>query len=268
MPRKNASPTDKTGLAQRILSLLEDAGDWHSGEELARRLNVSRMTVAKHVAALRGAGHIIQARTHKGYLLEIKAEPFREASTNPWLKTRILGRAGWREFSETGSTNNEAIAWALSGAPSGAVVAAETQTDGKGRRGHDWFSSSRGLSASVVLRPAGRELSGDAVTRHALESMRQAILEIVDVETDCKAPNDLYLGGKKICGILAETGWRGDEQDWLVLGVGCNVAVLPEEFPGAIADRVTSLYASTGAVVSKNRLFAGFLNHFEKALRL
>lgn len=258
--QKNTVAMDKPGPGQRILRLLENAGGWHSGEELARTLGVSRTAVAKHVAALREAGHVIRSRTHKGYWLEIKAEPLRAASANAWLTTKILGRNGWREFDTVGSTNNEAIAWALAGAPEGAVVTAETQTGGKGRKGHDWFSSPRGLAVSVILRPGRAE----GVTRAALEAMQAAAFEVAGARTDIKEPNDLYLNGKKICGILAETGWRGDEPDWLVLGVGCNVAVLPEEFPEEIAGRVTSLYAETGRVVSKNRLFAAFLNRFEK----
>lgn len=253
--------------AQRVLRLLENAGCWHSGEELARRLGVSRMAVAKHVAALRAAGHIIRSRTNKGYWLEIPAETLREAAAAPWLTTKILGRNGWKEFAETGSTNNEAILWALAGAPEGAVVVAETQTDGRGRKGHEWFSSPRGVAASILLRPAGRAgLTDETATTRALESMRAAVQDTAGVAAECRAPNDLYVNGKKLCGVLAETGRRGGEPDWLVVGVGCNVNVLPEEFPEPIAPRVTSLYAETGRPASKNKLFAMFLNHFETAL--
>ncbi len=265
----NTAATGETAPGQRILHLLENAGGWHSGEALARTLGVSRTAVAKHVAALRDAGHVIRSRTHKGYWLEIKAEPLRADSANTWLTTKTLGRNGWREFAETGSTNNEAIAWALAGAPEGAVVTAETQTDGRGRKGHDWFSSPRGVAASVILRPGtpGQRpgaLTGETATRAALKAMQAATLETAGVRTDIREPNDLCLNGKKLCGILAEAGWRGGEPDWIVLGAGCNVAVLPEEFPGTIAGRVTSLYAETGQVVSKNRLLAAFLNHFEE----
>lgn len=264
--------------ARHILRLLESAAGWQSGEELAQRLGVSRMSVAKHVAALRDAGHVIRARTRKGYFLEIQAEPVRSAEVAKHLnpRTKILGRREWREFGETGSTNNEAIAWALAGAAEGAVVAAERQTGGKGRKGRDWFSSPRGLAVSVVLRPGQpggfSGITGESATRTALEAMRRAVAATANIGADTaeskkpggKEPNDLYVNGKKICGILAETGWRGDEPDWLVLGVGCNVSVLPEEFPEAIAGRVTSLYAETGRAVSKNRLLAEFLNNFEE----
>lgn len=267
MKRKCKPQSEKRSPAERILAALDTAGGWRSGEELADMLGVSRAAVAKHIAALREFGHIIQSRTHKGYLLQLKADRIDRGLVEKCLETAVLGRQAWRILDEAESTNTEAITWALNGCPTGSVVTAERQNGGKGRRGHAWFTSPRSLSVSLVLRPEGGG-DGAAATHAALAAMREAIARSTGLETTIKKPNDLYLGGKKICGILVESGLRGDEPDWVVLGAGCNVNVLPSEFPDDIRDRVTSLYAEGAVSVSRNELLARFLNALEPLLPL
>lgn len=266
MSKKCKRQSEKLSPADRILAFLDAADGWLSGEELAEKLGVSRAAVAKHVVALRAYGHVIHSRTHKGYFLELKAERIDREAVEKHLQTQILGRREWRILDEAESTNNEAIAWALAGAPEGSVVSAERQSGGKGRKGHAWFSSPRGLSVSVILRPETGRGDGTATTRAALEAIRKAVLQTTGLKATIKKPNDLYLDGKKICGMLAESGLRGSEPDWLVLGVGCNVTVLPDEFPDDIRERVTSLYAAGAGSVSKNELLGRFLTLLEPLL--
>lgn len=246
---------------------MEDCDGWISGEELAEALGISRAAVAKHVDALRKAGHVIQARTHKGYRLEVKAERIDRDRIAAGLRTRLFGRTGWRILDSTTSTNTEAITWALSGGPEGAVITAERQTDGKGRKGHDWFSSPRGLHFSIILPPDGRTIRARRVTDAALAAVAEALSEFSPVRPRIKKPNDLLLNGKKICGVLVESGMRGGDPDWLVLGIGCNVNVPAGEFPEGIRDKVTSLYLESGQTVSKNGLLASILNRLEPLLR-
>lgn len=268
MPQKCNPRTKKSSPADRVLSFLDLAQGWVSGEELAKRLGVSRAAVAKHVAALRVCGHVIHSRTHKGYFLELRAERIERELVERDLRTRVLGRGGWRILDEAESTNTEAITWALAGAPEGAIVTAERQSGGKGRKGHAWFSSPRGLSVSIILRPKNIKTSGAAITRCALKAMREAIALTAGLTAMIKEPNDLYLDGGKICGVLAESGMRADELDWLILGAGCNVNVLPEEFPAELRGRVTSLYAAGAGSISKNELLGHFLTALEPLLSI
>ena len=252
---------------ERILARLAK-GDWVSGEELADEFGISRAAIAKHMGKLRRDGNVIRSRTHKGYMLEAPIERLCRDSVFPLLRTSTLGRTEWRELESAPSTNTEAISWALGGGPVGGVVTAYEQTQGKGRRGHTWFSSPRGIHFSAILPPFRKAAECARVNMAALQAVRQAIITAAGVEAVIKKPNDLLLNGKKICGILVESGLRGGETDWLVVGIGCNVNVLPEEFPADIGARVTSILAETGTVASTSLLAAEALNYLEEQLDL
>ena len=252
----------KKNIPARIIDLLGKGGKWHSGEELAELFGVSRAAVGKHVAALRKVGHVIAASTNRGYALLVKYEPIDNKIVRSLLRTRIVGQSDWRTLTETTSTNNEAIAWALAGAPAGSVVTAEQQTHGKGRIGREWFSSVHGLHFSVVLRP--KSADDPTVVKHMLSAIASAIETHAGVKAAIKEPNDLLVNGRKVAGVLTESGRRGNELEWLVIGAGGNVNVPEAEFPAAIKPKATSLYEISGHTISKNILLAEILNRFEK----
>lgn len=254
----------KIDVRGQILQTLTRADGWVSGEDLAEKLDVSRAAVGKHIAQLRREGSYIQSSTRKGFWLRVPAERIDPALIARDLATACLGRKRWVCLEETTSTNTEAVALALDGVETGTVVTAETQSRGKGRKGHVWFSSPRGLQFSVILPP---ETDADgALTEKAQQALIAALQTLSPVVPIPKPPNDVLLAGSKIAGILVETGLRGAEADWLVLGIGCNVNVLPEEFPPDLAGVMTSVFAHTNTFLSKNRLLAEFLTLLERAL--
>lgn len=266
MTRKsNTQPREKV-TPGKVLAFLSKDGEWYSGEDLALRLGISRAAIAKHIAHLRRDGHVIESITNRGYRLAVPAEPMSRQTAAEHLETVILGRSEWRVLRETSSTNNEAIAWALAGAETGVLVTADLQTGGKGRKGHRWFSSPHALQFSLILRPSNKRLKDDSVMDAALEAIRQAVDECAGVTARIKKPNDLYVGERKIAGVLIESGTRAGEPDWLALGIGCNVNVPPDTFPKEIRDKVASLYEISGKVTSRNRLLAVFLNRLEARL--
>lgn len=245
-----------------LLDWLAESDGWRSGEEIAGRLGISRAAVAKRVATLRRAGHAIESTPRRGHRLLARADVLTEATVKPWLRTRSWGRGAWRVAAETGSTNDDAIALLAEGAPEGDVVLAERQTRGKGRKAHGWFTAPRGLHFSVTLRPtrAGK-----------VESLTQAAAEVVarTVGGVFAPPNDVMLDGYKVAGILVETGWRGGELDWAVLGVGCNVNALATDFPPALRKTAGSLLGVTGQWRDRPALLAELLRRIEtRYLRL
>ena len=172
-----------------------------------------------------------------------------------------LGLLGSRVlyFPVTGSTNDVAatLAASLKAASEGAVVIAETQTAGRGRRGREWFSPpGSGLYVSVVLRP-GRSLGagGNRATKLLTLAAGVALVEAVETATglgvDLKWPNDLYIGRRKLAGILAEAG-GGEPDDGIVIGFGINVGAAA--YPPEIGDRATSLESELGRHVDRARL--------------
>ncbi len=148
------------------------------------------------------------------------------------------------------------------------MILAEHQTQGRGRKGDVWRSLPRGLQFSVLLRPDARTWNAAAMTGLAALAVARAVADLTALEPFVKAPNDVHIKGRKLAGTLVETGLRGDEPDWAVVGIGCNVNALPEDFPPeeCLEDgrpRFTSLLAETGRCLSRPALLASILEHLE-----
>ena len=150
-------------------------------------------------------------------------------------------RIKWLE--EVDSTNNELLRH-VGDADNLSVVAAVTQTAGRGQRGNCWFSApGDNLTFSFLLRPEhlpARELM--AVTCLATLAVRDTLRE-EGVPAVIKWPNDIYVGKKKICGMLVESGLDGADIAWSVVGIGINLN--QTEFPGEVMN-ATSLKRLTG----------------------
>ena len=161
-----------------------------------------------------------------------------------------LGRLGspFYFFPTLESTNETAASLAA-----GAVVVADQQTAGRGRRGHAWFSPpASGLYVSVVLAPRLATIdplrATQLVTLGAGVAIAEALETSAGLRADLKWPNDLYVGRRKLAGILAESSG-----DTVVLGYGINVA--PSAFPAELRDRATSIESELGRGVDRDELF-------------
>ena len=247
-----------------ILELLEETGDWRSGEEISGLLGISRAAVAKHVAALRTRGHAIASLTRRGYRLLVKNDPLEAAEVQHALRAKRLGRKEWHVFAETTSTNNEAVRLAMEGAPEGTVVFAERQTKGHGRKGKAWFSAPRGLQFSIILRPEPPEAVLEHLHALGALAVAEALEERSGLSAQTKEPNDVLMNGRKTAGVLAVTGFRAEEADWAVLGIGCNANALAEDFPQELRDRVTSPLAEGAPPLSRSLLLAAILDRLDE----
>jgi BirA family biotin operon repressor/biotin-[acetyl-CoA-carboxylase] ligase len=135
---------------------------------------------------------------------------------------------------ETGSTNDDAIGMARSGAAHGTLVWARRQTRGRGRRGRAWASPEGNLHVSIVLRPGTEARRAGEIAFVAGLAVADACLALApEADIRCKWPNDVLAGGRKIGGLLIESSFRGTAVDWIVAGIGLNLAVHPDdaEFP-------------------------------------
>ncbi len=148
-----------------------------------------------------------------------------------------------------GSTNDAAASL-----PVGAVVVADEQTAGRGRRGHTWFSApGAGLYVSVVLAPATARVDPARATMlltlAAGVALAEAIEAAVGLHVDLKWPNDLFVSRRKLAGILAEAGGEA-----VVLGYGINIAA--SAFPPELRDRATSIESELGRAVDREAVLA------------
>jgi len=141
-------------------------------------------------------------------------------------------------FRVTDSTNERAKELADAGAPHGTLVTADEQSAGRGRQGRTWSAPPR---SSLLLSLLVRELE----ERHALLPLTAAVAvcqALTDVDCEIKWPNDVWIDGRKVCGILLE---GRPQEGWAVLGIGLNVNVRPDDLPPELRDTATSLAAVT-----------------------
>jgi BirA family biotin operon repressor/biotin-[acetyl-CoA-carboxylase] ligase len=167
---------------------------------------------------------------------------------------------GLRTFEQAASTNDVALAWATEGAPDLALVYAEEQTSGRGRGDRRWFTPpGTALAFSLVLRPfPGEEQSVPLFSGLGAIAVCEA-LGMRGLRPEIKWPNDVLLNRRKVCGILAETVWMGDNADSIVLGIGVNVK--PEAVPPTdqLNFPATSIETEMGKSVDRLTLFSDVL---------
>lgn len=191
--------------------------------------------------------------------------PLSEAGIGQALKTRKFGRP-IHCFPVVDSTNETIRGLADRGAGEGTAVVAETQLRGRGRRGREWFSpSGEGICLSLLLRPNLPPPKFSGITLLAAAAVSWAIEEQTGLQTVLKWPNDILLEGRKVCGILAETGTDRAGKRYLVLGIGINVG--GKEFPPELRGRAISLRMAGGRDLDRTRLIAGILGRLEELYR-
>jgi len=182
-----------------------------------------------------------------------------------------LGASFGRPFflcDETGSTNDDARRAAADGAPHGAAFFAESQTRGRGRGNHHWFSPpGMNLHGSVLLRtgdsPYFESSRLPAITLAYGVAVAATARAFLDADIRLKWPNDVLVGGRKLAGILVETTFRGDRPSALIVGVGLNVH--ETQFPPALEDRATSFALSGAPGCDRSRMAARLLLEIERA---
>ena len=168
-----------------------------------------------------------------------------------------------RVHDAVGSTNDEALEWALAGAPEGAVVTADQQTQGRGRWSRGWLSPpGRSISLSLVLRPSDPAVTGFVTTVLGV-AVAEAIETAGGVTCGIKWPNDVVVEGRKVAGILVESRSSGEGVDAVVAGVGVNVSWSPEEMPEEIRGGATSLVAAGTGPLPRGPLIALMLGSIE-----
>lgn len=174
-----------------------------------------------------------------------------------------------RFFAEIGSTNTEALEWAKKGAPNGALVVTNHQTQGRGRWGRLWSSApGKLLQFSLILRP--RLLPGQLglVTTALGVACAEAIEALCRVQPTIKWPNDVRIDRRKVAGILVETELSGSSVEVVVAGMGINVGWSAEEVPEELRDTTTSLHIATGGnPPDRVELLRAVLEAFERRYR-
>jgi len=189
-----------------------------------------------------------------------------EAET-PAIAWESMGVAG---FFQIASTNEEAQLRARQGAHAPLLVYAESQTDGRGRKGRRWDSPlHEGLYFSLVLRPRQPLRWWPILTHLAAVALAQTLQDLYTkrivsspLSIDLKWPNDVMLSGKKTAGILLEATSVGRDGHAAIIGVGVNVG--PASIPSSLAEQATAISKEAGVGIPRRQLLIRFLCNLQQ----
>lgn len=258
---KEASTKDK------VLNILKkNANTYISGQEIADTLFITRAGIWKAIKSLREGGYTIESVTNKGYRLVSSFD-----SVNVDFIKESLGKKfplKYFSYEEVPSTND--VAKELSGEKGDLLVLANSQSEGRGRKGRAFFSpKDTGLYLSLLIHPEIPFSKATYLTCIAAESMVLSIQDTLGIETSIKWVNDIFFEDKKIAGILTETFGSLEEEypEYVVVGVGINIYPFGEDLPTDIKKRAGFLVKNGQPVENlKNLLCINFVKHFYRFL--
>ena len=248
-------------MREKVIKAILDSGEnFMSGEQLSKKLGISRTAVWKHINALREEGYNIESVNKKGYRLAEKPDDILSSENIAYnLPTEFIGKKVIH-LDTVGSTNDYAkeIGNKVSG---GTLIISEQQTKGKGRLGRVWKSKSGdGIWMSLIINQKIEPNKTPFLTMVAGASVVMALSNL-DVEASIKWPNDIIVHNKKICGILTELSAEMERVNYVVIGIGINIKTI--DFPDEIKEKATSLYKE-GYKLSRVDIVRQFCIEFEK----
>lgn len=233
--------------------LLSDPARFFSGEEVAESLGISRQALWKKITSLRKKGWSVEGKPGKGYRLvsipsHVEFEDLRAvlSGMNFWEEIHIL--------ESVDSTNTFLLKRSEEGVKT-AIAIGDTQISGRGRMGRRWFSPpGKNVNMSLLLPLAVSLAMSPAITIIAGLSVARAIWKKLKIPCQVKWPNDVYLSGKKLCGILTEMIAEFDATRSVIIGIGMNVNSEKKEFPHDIQDSVISLKEFSGKDIMRSEV--------------
>lgn len=248
------------GTKKKVLEILSNSQGYVSGAELAKVIGVTRNSVWKAVSKLKCQGYEICADSN-GYKLIVNEGAFDEINIKRYLKNEH----SLYIYKEETSSNTVAKALCQKGENEGSVVIVESQTAGRGRMGRSFLSSSEnGLYMSIILRPKIKADKCVALTVACAVAVAKAIEETSGIECGIKWVNDIYIGGKKCCGILTEASldFETGGLEYAIVGIGVNLCPPTEGFHEEIKEIACGVYEKEYPKGYKSKLCASIINNF------
>ncbi len=234
-----------------------------SGEELSKKLGVTRTSVWKNINKLKEEGYIIESSTNKGYMLIDAPDTLYPAEIKRLLNTKIIGNE--IIFIESiDSTNNYGKKICGKEFVEGTIIIAEEQTTGRGRLGRNWISpKGEGIWMSILLKPNLKPEQASQLTILAAYAAAKSIRDMLELDALIKWPNDIVIDGRKACGILTEMGAEIDRINYLIVGIGINVNIEEKSFYANSLNTATSLRIEKGEAIDRKALLAKVIENFE-----
>lgn len=256
--------------AFNILKILERSPNTISGEIISNELGVTRSAVLKSIKELRLLGYDIESSKKDGYRLVQSSSKLLPYEVQKSLRTTIIGKQ-MRHFENTQSTNNVGKQICTEEDPAkvhGTVIIAEKQTGGVGRLGRAWISPTGGIWITIILKPKVPIDRIFMITMAGAVAVARAIRKEFDIGALIKWPNDIFVGKKKIGGLLLEISADEDVVHYGLVGIGINVNNPVKDFAADLQRDITSISTEVGADVDRAPFLAQILREFETRFNL
>jgi BirA family biotin operon repressor/biotin-[acetyl-CoA-carboxylase] ligase len=235
-----------------------------SGQELSQSLQISRTAIWKAIKQLKEEGYEIEALKKTGYLLHRPTVISKEVIKSLSIPDNRIQEIQIKEH--TNSTQIDAKRLALEKPNQDLLVISKKQTQTRGRFVRSYFAPNNDnfISMSLVAQHQNNFPEVTNYTLLAAVSVVKAIEILTDKKPEIKWVNDIYLNGKKICGILSEatTDLESNQLTSIIIGIGINFNIQPQEFPEELRKTATSLFVDEIPYISRNELIAGIWNQF------
>ncbi|WP_027623081.1 biotin--[acetyl-CoA-carboxylase] ligase [Clostridium lundense] len=250
-------------MKEEILNLLKkNSNSFISGQYISEKLGVTRTSIWKYMNTLKEEGYEIESVSKKGYKLIASPDILTFHEIKEYLNTKYIGKK-LVYFNSIDSTNTKAKELASLGEENGTVIISEEQTGARGRLGRNWCSpKGKGIWLSIILKPDIDPMNVAKVTQVAGAAVCKSILDM-GITTYIKWPNDIVINSKKVCGILTEMSGELNMVNYVVLGIGINVNIDPQEIPKDLKEVATSLKIEEGKSINRKELTGKLLNNFE-----
>ncbi|WP_281738533.1 biotin--[acetyl-CoA-carboxylase] ligase [Enterococcus dispar] len=242
----------------QVLKLLKQSNNTLSGEKIAQKLAISRTAVWKAIKELEKGGYTFEhLKTGYRYLPQDRLDDLAIATGLPDLAVAT------KDISE--STMKDAKLAQVSGVKAPFLVVADMQTAAHGRFNRPFFAQKgEGIYMSLLLTPNQSFAELPQYTILAAVAVCQAIEKLTPYKPEIKWVNDIYLDGRKICGILSEaqSDFESGIISHVIIGMGLNFAIAQEDFPADLQTKATSLFADGTAPFERNLLIHEIWQHF------
>ena len=247
-------------IKDQLLEILEQNREQYiSGQDLAERLSVSRNAIWKTIKKLGEEGHQITGIKNKGYRLDTSSDIINQQGIHMHLlseneKYRIV------VYDTIDSTNNAGKKLISDGDRVETIIVANEQTKGRGRMGREFFSpANTGIYISFVLFPGKHINTMGTLTTKVCVAICRVIESIKECRAEIKWVNDIYVDGKKVCGILTEavTDFESGMVEAVVIGIGLNIWTDADAFPEELVSVAGSVNPKN---VSRNLIAAKIIN--------
>ena len=239
-------------------------GEPVSGQEICRKLGISRTAVWKHIKKLNEEGYYIESINGKGYFSAADNDVLNEYE----IKKRLKSEIPVFFYDHVDSTNE--IASRIAGETSHylALVACSVQESGRGRMGRKFESSNeKGVWCSFVFKPKIEPEKAILATIAAAGAVAETINDLYGIQAGIKWPNDIIYRNKKVCGILSEMKCETNLIKYIIIGIGINVRQKKNDFSKETSSIAGSLKELTGIEQPRSEIISALCYNIQEILR-